>query len=132
MKVRYQATSDLVRRFDVIALEDLNVRGMSQNHALARAIGDAALGEFRRMLEYQCDGYGRERRLADRFHPSSRRSFECGQLLEQLPLGIREWDCPQCGRHHDRDLNAAKTILAAGQAVTARGGRKRPTPGLSP
>jgi putative transposase len=127
-----QTTTDLVRRFDVIALEDLNVRGMVKNHALARALSDAGLGEFRRMLKYKCGWYGRELRLADRFHPSSRRCFDCGQVLEELPLGIREWDCPKCGRNHDRDVNAAKNILAAGQAVTARGGRVRPTPGLSP
>jgi putative transposase len=127
-----KTTTDLVRRFDVIALEDLNVRGMVKSHALARAISDAALGEFRRMVEYKCDWYGRELRLTDRFHPSSRRCFDCGQVLEKLPLGIREWDCPGCGRHHDRDVNAAKNILAAGQAVTARGGKVRPMPGISP
>jgi putative transposase len=127
-----KTTTELVRRFDVIALEDLNVRGMVQNHALARAISDSGLGEFRRMLEYKCDWYGRELRLADRFYPSSKRCFECGQVLEELSLGIREWDCPGCGRHHDRDVNAAKNILAAGQAVTARGGNVRPMPGISP
>jgi putative transposase len=126
-----KTTTDIVGRFDVIALEDLNVRGMVKNHALAGAVLDAGLGEFRRMLEHKCRWYGRELRLTDRFHPSSRRCFDCGQVLEELPLGTREWDCPKCGRHHDRDVNAAKNILAAGQAVTARGGRVRPTPGIS-
>ncbi|HVR85063.1 MAG TPA: RNA-guided endonuclease TnpB family protein [Planctomycetota bacterium] len=121
-----KTTTDLVKRFDVIALEDLNVRGMVQNHALARAISDAGLGEFRRMVEYKCGWYGRELRLADRFHPSSRRCSGCGHVLEELPLGTREWDCPECGEHHDREVNAAKNILAAGQAVTARGGKVRP------
>jgi putative transposase len=127
-----KTTTDLVRRFDVIALEDLNVRGMVQNHALARAISDSGLGEFRRMVAYKCDWYGRELRLADRFHPSSKRCFDCGQVLSELPLGIPEWDCPGCGRHHDREVNAAKNILAAGQAVTARRGKVRPMPGISP
>jgi putative transposase len=127
-----QTPTELIRRFDVIALEDLNVRGMVQNHALAGAISDSGLGEFRRMVEYKCRWYGRELRLADRFYPSSKRCFDCGQVLEELPLGRREWDCPKCCRHHDRDVNAAKNILAAGQAVTARGGRVRPTPGVSP
>jgi putative transposase len=126
-----KATTDLVRRFDVIALEDLNVRGMVQNHTLARAISDAGLGEFRRMVAYKCEWYGRELRLADRFYPTSRCCFDCGQVLEELPLRIRKWDCPACGQHHDRDVNAAKNILAAGQAVTARGGRVRPRPGFS-
>jgi putative transposase len=127
-----KTTTDLVRRFDVIALEDLNVRGMVQNHALARALLDSGLGEFRRMVEYKCEWYGRELMLADRFHPSSKRCFDCGQVLEELPLGIRDWNCPGCGRNHDRDVNAAKNILAAGQAVTARGGKVRPMPGISP
>ena len=82
-----KTTTDLVRRFEVIALEDLNVRGMVQNHALARAISDSALGEFRRMVEYKCRWYGRDLRLADRFYPSSRRCFDCGQVLEELQIG---------------------------------------------
>jgi putative transposase len=127
-----KVTTDLIRRFDVIALEDLNVRGMVQNHALARTLSDAALGEFRRMLEYKAKGYGRELRFVDRFYPSSKQCSHCGEVRKDLPLGIREWDCSGCGSHHDRDLNAARNILAAGQAVSARGGRVRPGPGISP
>lgn len=121
-----KVTTDLVRRFDVITIEDLNVAGMTKNHSLARAISDAGLGEFRRMLEYKCEWYGRELRFANRFYPSSKRCFDCGHVLEELPLNVREWTCPECGKHHDRDVNAAKNILAAGQAVTARGGKVRP------
>ena len=94
--------------------------------ALARALSDAAFGEFRRMLEYKCEWYGRELRRVERFYPSSKRCFDCGHVLEELPLDCREWTCPQCGHQQDRDLNAAKNILAAGQAVTARGGKVRP------
>jgi len=119
-------TTDLVRRFDVIAIEDLNVRGMTKNHSLARAISDASFGMFRRMLEYKCEWYGRELRLIDRFYPSSKRCSACGYVLAELALGCRTWDCPECGAHNDRDENAAKNILAAGHAVTARGGRVRP------
>lgn len=122
-------TTDLVRRFDVIAVEDLNVRGMAKNHGLARALHDAALGEFLSMLRYKCEWYGREFRIVDRFYPSSKRCFDCGYVLEELPLGVREWTCPKCGKKHDRDENAAKNILAAGQAVTARGGKVRPKQG---
>jgi putative transposase len=122
----HKTTTDLVRRFDVIATEDLNVRGMGKNHALARALSDAAFGEFRRMLDYKCEWYGRELRRVERFFPSSKRCFDCGHVLEELPLDCREWTCPQCGHQQDRDLNAAKNILAAGQAVTARGGKVRP------
>jgi putative transposase len=125
----HKTTTDLVRRFDVIAIEDLNVRGMSKNHALARALSGAAFGEFRRMLEDKCEGYGRELRKVERFHPSSKRCFDCGHVLRELPLDRREWTCPECGHPHDRDVNAAKNILAAGQAVTARGGKVRPKRG---
>lgn len=118
-------TTDLVRRFDVIAIEDLNVRGMTKNHSLARSISDASLGMFRRMLEYKCEWYGRELRLVDRFYPSSKRCSACGHVLAELALGCRAWDCPECGAHHDRDENAAHNILAAGHAVT-RGGKVRP------
>ena len=113
----------------MIAIEDLNVRGMSKNHALARALQGAAFGEFRRMLEYKCEWYGRELRTVERFYPSSKRCFDCGYVLEELPLDCRHWTCPQCGHQHDRDTNAAKNILAAGQAVTARGGKVRPERG---
>ncbi len=121
----HKVTTDLVRRFDVIAVEDLNVRGMGKNHALARALSDAALGEFLSMLRYKCEWYGRELRTVDRFYPSSKRCFDCGHVLEELPLDVRVWTCPECGKVHDRDENAAKNILAAGQAVTARGGKVR-------
>lgn len=126
----HKVTTDLVRRFDVIAVEDLNVRGMVKNHALARALSDAGLGEFLSMLRYKCEWYGRELRMVDRFYPSSKRCFDCGHVLETLPLDVREWTCPQCGKKHYRDVNAARNILAAGQAVTARGGKVRPKRGL--
>lgn len=122
----HKITTDLVRRFDVIAVEDLNVRGMTKNHSLARALSDASFGGFLSMLRYKCEWYGRELRTADRFYPSSKRCSACGYVLEDLPLEIREWTCPECNKHHDRDVNAAKNILAAGQAVTARGGKVRP------
>jgi len=125
----HKTTTDLVERFDVIAIEDLNVRGMSKNHALARALSGASLGEFRRMLEYKCEWYGREIRRVDRFYPSSKRCSQCGHVLEALALGCRQWTCPLCGKEQDRDLNAAKNILAAGHAVAARGGKVRPRRG---
>jgi putative transposase len=126
-----KVTTDLVRRFDVIAVEDLNVQGMTQNHSLARSLSDAALGSFLSMLRYKCEWYGRELRTVDRFYPSSKRCHDCGHVLESLPLDVRVWTCPECGKEHDRDVNAAKNILAAGQAVTARGGKVRPSRGLT-
>ncbi|MGL5062832.1 MAG: RNA-guided endonuclease TnpB family protein, partial [Microcoleus sp.] len=83
-------------------------------------------GELVRQLEYKCDWYGRTLIKIDRWFPSSKRCFECGYILEKLPLKIREWECPNCGAHHDRDLNAAKNILAAGLAVSVCGATVRP------
>jgi putative transposase len=119
-----KVTTDLVRRFDVICIEDLHVRGMTKNHSLARALSDAALGSFRRMIEYKAAWHGREVRVVDRFYPSSKRCSACGHVVKELPLSIRTWTCPDCRAVHDRDENAAINILAAGQAV--RGGKIRP------
>ena len=99
---------------------------MVRNPHLSKALSDASFGMFRRMVEYKCERYGRELRLVDRFYPSSKRCHKCGHVLESLPLSVREWDCPECAAHHDRDFNAAVNIdLAGGQPVKARGGRVR-------
>lgn len=116
-----KVTTGLVRRFDVIAIEDLNVHGMVQNHCLAAAISDVGMHMFRSMLEYKCARYGKQLRLCDRFFPSSKRCHVCGHIVERLPLSIRQWTCPSCSSVHDRDLNASLNILAAGQAVNAQG-----------
>jgi putative transposase len=121
-----KVTTDLVHRFDTICIEDLNLRGMVKNHALARSLSDASLGLFGRLLEYKCDWYGKELIKVDRWFPSSKRCSACGYVLEKLPLSVREWDCPKCEAHHDRDENAAHNILAEGYSVTARGGSVRP------
>ena len=123
-----KATTDLVRRYDVIAIEDLCVKGMARGH-LAKSISDAGFGMFRQMLTYKCEWYGRELRVCDRFYPSSNTCSGCGlKRAVKLALSEREWVCEGCGARHDRDENAAKNILAAGQAVTARGGSVRPRP----
>lgn len=119
-------TTGLVRRFDSIAVEDLNVRGMVQNHCLARSISDAGFGSFVRMLEYKCAWYGKTLIKIDRFFPSSKRCSGCGHIVESLPLSIREWTCPECNAIHDRDENAAKNILAVGHTVSAQEGAVRP------
>jgi putative transposase len=124
-----KVTTDLVRRFDVICMEDLNVRGMVRNHCLARSLSDASFGVFRSMIEYKCGWYGKELKLVDRFFPSSKRCSACGHVVESLPLDIRQWTCPECGASHDRDENAARNILlaAGGQPVKiARGAGARP------
>lgn len=114
-------TTDLVQRFDKIAIEDLNVSGMLKNHKLAKAIADVGFGEFRRMLEYKCDWYGKKLLFCDRFFPSSKMCSDCGTIKNCLTLDIRVWVCPECVSYHDRDQNAAINILAAGQAAAARG-----------
>ncbi|MBP2321991.1 putative transposase [Kibdelosporangium banguiense] len=123
----HKLTTRLVRENQTIVIEDLNVSGMLRNGSLARAISDAAWWEFRFQLEYKAAWYGREVIAVDQWFPSSKTCSECGLLLDTLPLGVREWTCPGCGVTHDRDVNASRTILAAGLAVTACGGGVRPT-----
>ena len=79
---------------------------MVKNHKLARAISNANWGELVRQLEYKAEWYGRTLIKIDRYFPSSKRCSNCGHVVEKLPLNIREWDCPECGSHHDRDINA--------------------------
>jgi len=114
----HRASTRLVREHDMIVIEDLNVCGMVRNRHLARAISDCGWGEFRRQLEYKCERYGRRLVLIDRWYPSSKTCSACGHLLADLSLSARHWRCPSCGTRHDRDINAAKNILAAGLAAT--------------
>jgi len=116
----HRASTRLVRWADTIVIEDLNVSGMVRNRRLARAISDCGWGEFRRQLAYKCERTGRELVVIDRWYPSSKTCSACGHRLTELSLSIRHWTCPSCRSRHDRDINAAKNILAAGLAV-ARG-----------
>ena len=98
---------------------------MVRNHGLARAISDAAWSELRTMVEYKCRWYGRDLVVVDRWSPSSKVCSACGALRDRLPLHVREWTCP-CGVRHDRDVNAATNVKAAGLAVLACGDGVRP------
>lgn len=121
----HKVSSRLVSENQAIAMETLYVQGMSnKKRNLGKSFHDAGLGEFRRMVEYKCAYAAPDREFLplDRFFPSSKTCSECLHLLDSLPLHIREWACPSCGTAHDRDVNAAKNILAAGLAVTAFGG----------
>jgi len=104
----------------------LQVKNMLKNHSLAKYISDVGWGEFVRQVEYKAEWYGRRLIKIDKFYPSSKRCSHCGHVLESLSLDIREWICPECGAHHDRDINAAKNVLAAGLAVAACGESVRP------
>ncbi|MEU9048773.1 MULTISPECIES: RNA-guided endonuclease TnpB family protein [unclassified Kitasatospora] len=127
----HKVTTALVRENQTLVIEDLTVRNMLRNRTLARAIADASWSELRSMLEYKAVWYGRELVVIDRWFPSSKLCSACGILRGRMPLNVREWTC-DCGTTHDRDVNAAKNILAAGLAVAACGDAVRPqrsTPG---
>jgi putative transposase len=119
-------TTKIIRENQAIFVEGLNVAGMMQNHRLAKHIGDAALDEIFRELEYKACWNGRTYFELDRFFPSSKLCSSCGHLLNELPLSVREWGC---GTHHDRDINAAVNILKAGQyLLNTRSGAGKFTP----
>jgi putative transposase len=122
----HKVTTRLVRENQALVVEDLSVRNMVRNRSLARAISDASWAELRFMLEYKCDWYGRDLIVIDRWYPSSRTCSACGHVAASMPLSVREWDCSNCGTRHDRDVNAARNIRAAGLAVSACGGSVRP------
>ncbi|NES79408.1 MULTISPECIES: RNA-guided endonuclease TnpB family protein [Okeania] len=121
----HKLTTQLIKENQTIVVEDLAVKNMVKNHKLARAISDANWGELVRQLEYKAEWYGRELIKIDRYFPSSKRCSNCGHIVEKLPLSIREWDCPECATHHDRDINASVNILRMGTRV---GDRRKGTP----
>ncbi|WP_201749780.1 RNA-guided endonuclease InsQ/TnpB family protein [Micromonospora sicca] len=121
----HKLSTKIIRENQTVVIEDLSVRNMIRNHSLSRAISDAAWSELRRQLEYKAAWYGREVIAIDRFYPSSKTCSACGAIAEKLPLNVREWTC-RCGARHDRDINAARAILAAGLAVSACGDGVRP------
>jgi putative transposase len=106
-------TTRLVREFDLVMIEDLNVKAMARG-IHARAIHDAAFSEIRRQLTYKSDWYGKILVEVDRWYASSKRCSECQYTLDELRLDQRQWTCPKCGVTHDRDVNAARNILAEG------------------
>jgi len=106
----HKLSTHLARNYDVICLEDLNVKGMEQNHHLARAIQGAAWSEFVRQLEYKSEWFGKNVLFIGRFEPSSKLCHKCGYINRELTLKDREWVCPECGEHLDRDVNAAINI----------------------
>jgi putative transposase len=123
---QHKASTQLIRENQVVCLETLNVKGMLKNHTLAKAIADVGWSEFVRQLEYKAAWYGRTIVKIDRWYPSSKTCSACQYVLEELTLDIRSWACPNCGTCHDRDINAAKNILAVGLTASACGGTVRP------
>lgn len=143
----HRTSTNLVRRADTIAIEDLNVAGMTRSAAgtvekpgrnvrakagLNRRVLDAAMGEFRRQLEYKTERAGKTLVVVDRWYPSSKTCSACGHLLSTLSLSTRAWTCPSCRTRHDRDVNAAKNIRAAGRAVAGQNPGEACGAGVSP
>jgi len=122
----HKLSTRLIRENQTICVESLAVKHMVKNRSLAKAISDASWSEFVSQLEYKAQWYGRHLVKIDRWYPSSKRCFACGHILDSLALDVREWTCPECSTHHDRDINAAKNILAVGLTVAACGEAVRP------
>ncbi|WP_101101148.1 IS200/IS605 family element RNA-guided endonuclease TnpB [Macromonas bipunctata] len=117
----HKLSTRLIHENQVVAVEALGVGNMKKNRKLAKSIGDAGWAEFVRQLEYKAKWYGREVVKIDRWYPSSKRCSDCGYTAQKMPLNVRHWTCHDCGSSHDRDINAARNVLAAGLAVSARG-----------
>ena len=120
----HKATTMIASNYSVVCIEDLNVAGMVKNHSLARSVSDAALGEFRRQLEYKTARNGAALRVVDRWYPSSKTCSNCGIVKAKLSLSERTFNCDMCGLSIDRDVNAAINIKVAGSApetLNARG-----------
>ena len=123
---QHKLSTRVIRENQVVCIESLQVKNMLTNHSLAKAISDVGWSEFVRQLEYKAEWYGRTLVKIDKWYPSSKRCFDCGHILDSLTLDVRAWTCPECGVHHDRDINAAKNILAVGLTVAACGEAVRP------
>ncbi|WP_031406494.1 RNA-guided endonuclease TnpB family protein [Thiomonas sp. FB-Cd] len=117
----HKLSTRLISENQVIAVETLSVSNMQRNRSLAKSISDASWAEFVRQLEYKAQWYGRTLIGIDRWYPSSKRCSVCGHTKTTMPLCVRTWACPECGTTHDRDINAARNVLAAGLAVSAHG-----------
>ena len=117
----HKLSTRLINENQVIAVESLSVSNMQKNRCLSKSISDASWSEFLRQLEYKANWYGRELVGIDKWYPSSKRCSDCGYTMPKMPLNVRQWTCPECGSIHDRDVNAARNVLAAGLAVSARG-----------
>lgn len=117
----HKLSTRLINENQVIAIESLSVRNMQSNRCIAKSIADASWSEFVRQLEYKAQWYGRSLIGVDRWYPSSKRCSNCGHTVAKMPLDVRTWTCLECGATHDRDINAARNVLAAGLAVSAHG-----------
>lgn len=111
----HYVVNEILKSYDVVFMEDLNVQGMLRNHSLAKAIQEVGFSRFRLVLQTKASQNGKEVCLIDRFYPSSKTCSCCSYKHQGLKLSDRFWTCPECGEHHDRDINAARNILLEGQ-----------------
>lgn len=117
----HQLSTHIIRENQTVVLEDLNVSGMLKNKKLARSIADVGWRQFRILLESKAEQYGRQVVVINRWLPTSQVCSACGHRDGKKELSVREWQCPSCGTIHDRDINAALNILAAGLAESQNG-----------
>ena len=113
----HSVVNELLKCYDVIFMEDLNVKGMLKNNKLAKAIQEVGFYKFKSILVDKAFNNGKQIVFVDRFYPSSKTCSVCGYKKHDLKLNDREWICPQCGKHHDRDINAAMNILLEGERI---------------
>ena len=117
----HKVSKKLVETYDLISVEDLNIKGMIKNHKLSKHIADASWGNFVTLLQYKCDWYGKELVKVNRFYPSSKTCGDCNWINQELKLSDREWTCKSCGTIHDRDVNASRNILKEGLKIILSG-----------
>ena len=110
----HKVSNEIINSYDFIYVETLSVKNMVKNRRLSKSISDASWAKFVSMLEYKSEWYGKKLHKIHRFFASSKTCSGCGFQKEKMDLSIREWSCPDCGSHHDRDVNAAKNVLQRG------------------
>ena len=113
----HSVVNELLTYYDTVFMEDLNVKGMMKNHKLAKSIQEVGFYKFRQILEDKARNNYKQVVFIDRFYPSSKTCSCCGYKTQELKLSDRFWACPECGEHHDRDINAAVNILHEGERI---------------